>query len=807
MNQKFLLVLGLGLLILRGLQAERDFEGQCCLFPEPQKGLFEAWVSEEPEVFFEHLPGSHATGRTGENYAPFVKEVRTVCTLLTYEGKTLPPIKVRCAFRFSGEEPQPVLSYGEVVRMDGKIQLPSPAQNPGQFDYAHYLKTKGVAYVMYLAPGKWGPFQDASSCHSEPPVGDEESMGKTKILRSAQDDNARHGSFFLRWSYGLKRWAEDSLYTYLPYPQNALLDGILLGERASLPDEMVESFFLTGTIHILAVSGMITAFLAGLFFTLFRALQFKRKWAAALTLVALLFFIFVTGAHPPVCRAGLFSALALLAVLWEKRVHSGALLLVTAFILLAVNPFVLEDLSFQISFLATAGLMVMASWMMEKLAWLWKPVAFLITSTTAAQLAVWVLIIFCFNQISLYSIFSNLLIVPLALFSAAAGVTLLAGAAIHPALGTLFGAACELPLKLLAFLAKGLAKLPWAEWVVASPPLPWVLAFHVLLLFTFLCYWPGHLPENPSESWKRRRAIFLKGRQIALGAWALFILGTGGVVLARSFSPQPLRVIFLSVGHGNAVVLRSPQGKVLVVDGGKETHGPDRYNLVVSYLRHEGVGRVEAVLDTHPDEDHVGGLVNLLWAYPVRTAYEGTQAQADTRVYERFKQAIRDRRVTLRTLREGDSLKELDPAQVTVLHPSDNYTPKLKADNNRSLVSLVSYGGVHFILPGDLEKDGLLKLFRDNRPFPKVDWLMAPHHGRRSGEPLLCAKGFEPRFVVLSDWRDYPEDHQIFQSQVPGAVIFSTAEEGAIEVEISSDGKGRYRGFREGKWKDFAAGN
>lgn len=798
MNRKILWILGLVFLIFRGLQAERDFEAQRRLFPEPQKGVFEAWVSEEPEVFFEHLPGSHSTGRAGGFYPTYVREVRTVCTLLSFDGKPVPPVKVRCAFKLSHEVSESVLSYGEPVRMEGKIQLPSPAQNPGQFDYAHYLKTKGVAYVMYLAPGKWRKVEQPEIAASQSaPIG----------AAPRNDSIKTNGSFFLRWSYGLKRWAEETLYAYLPYPQNALLDGILLGERASLPDELVESFFLTGTIHILAVSGMITAFLAGLCFTLFRALQFKRKGAAALTLVALLFFIFVTGAHPPVCRAGLFSALALLAVLLERRVHGGALLLVTAFILLAVNPFVLEDLSFQISFLATAGLMVMAPWMMEKLSWFWKPAAFLVTSTTAAQLAVWVLIVYCFNQFSVYSILSNLLIVPLALFSAAAGVTLLAGAALHPALGTLFGAACEGPLKLLAFLADGLAKLPGAEWIVASPPTPWVLLFHVLLLFTFLCYWPGHPPENPSEEWKRRRALFLRGRLVTLGSWAIFLLGTGVAVLIHVFSPVPLRVIFLSVGHGNAVVLRSPQGKVLVVDGGRETHGPDRYNLVVSYLRHEGVRKVEGVLDTHPDEDHVGGLVNLLWAYPVGTAYEGTQAQADTLIYKRFKQTIQERGVRLQVLREGDSLKELDPAQVTVLHPSDSYTPSLKADNNRSLVSLVSYGGVHLILPGDLEKDGLLRLFRDNRPFPRTDWLMAPHHGRRSGESLLCAKNFKPRFVVLSDWRDYPEDHAAFQSQVPGAVVLSTAEVGAIEVEIGSNGQGRYRTFREQKWKSFTAGN
>src|SRR5258708_22695091 len=94
--------------------------------------------------------------------------------------------------------------------------------NPGQLDYAHYLKTKGVSYVMYVTPGKWRRLES----------------GLTQ------------GWTFLRWSYGLKRHAEDTIYRYLPFPENALLDGILLGERSPLPEDMVQSFFLTGTLTI-----------------------------------------------------------------------------------------------------------------------------------------------------------------------------------------------------------------------------------------------------------------------------------------------------------------------------------------------------------------------------------------------------------------------------------------------------------------------------------------------------------------------------------------------------------------------------
>src|SRR5580658_9961492 len=351
----------------RAFQAQRAFEKQQALFPQPSTGVFEAWVSEEPEVLFVHPAASHDTGRLNGSYQPFVKEVRAVCTLVSLDGRALAPLKARCAFRLSPQVADPVLSYGDLVRVEGKVEKPLPAANPGQFDYAHFLKTKGVAYVIYAAPGKWKKAEKpgvAPAFVKTPAGGPRLSPEAFAKGDNGRNWNSKYGWFLLRWSYRLKRAAEDALYRYLPFPQNALLDGILLGERSPLPDDLVESFFLTGTIHILAVSGMITAFIAGLFFLVFRTLQLGRKGAAGLTLVAVLFFILMTGAHPPVCRAGLFSILALLAVFFERRIHGGVLLMATAALLIALNPFVLEDLSFQISFLATAGLMVMAPWMM-----------------------------------------------------------------------------------------------------------------------------------------------------------------------------------------------------------------------------------------------------------------------------------------------------------------------------------------------------------------------------------------------------------------------------------------------------------
>jgi competence protein ComEC len=362
-------------------------------------------------------------------------------------------------------------------------------------------------------------------------------------------------------------------------------------------------------------------------------------------------------------------------------------------------------------------------------------------------------------------------------------------------------------LKFLLWAADRMAALPGVEWVVASPPVFWVVTFHLLMLAGFYFYWPRPRPEEPSPRWKARREFLLKGRVWYLRVMWIFVLVASVVFLWDKARTQPFRVTYLSVGHGNAVVLRSPEGRVMVLDGGKENKGADRFNPLVTYLRHEGIGKVDGILLTHPDEDHVGGFYNLLGACPVAKVYESERNTSNSFIYRRFEERIAASGAAHEWVRGGDVIPALGSVPMTVLHPRDDFHPRFHTDNNLSVASLSGYGGVRFLFPGDLEKDGLLRLFNENPALTGLDWLMAPHHGRRSGEPGLCARNLTPRFIVLSDWRDYPDDHGLFERARPGARVLSTAEDGAIEVEVAADGRGRWRTFEEGKWNLFEGKN
>jgi competence protein ComEC len=569
---------------------------------------------------------------------------------------------------------------------------------------------------------------------------------------------------------------------------------------------MVEAFMETGTVHILAVSGMITAFVAGILFLLLRACQVPRKASALLTLFGVLFFIALTGSHPPVCRAGLFSVLALLSVFLERRVHMGVLLLFTAWVLAAVNPFVVEDLSFQISFLATAGLMVMGRGIEKRLQPLWKPARGLLAATATAQLSVWCLLIYSFNQLSLYSLPANLLIVPLALFSVAAGLAALAASCLVPFIGTLFASGCDVVLRLLVILARWINGWPGANFIVASPPTAWVLAFHALLLITFYFAWPRLRPEKPSDEWNRRQAPFKRIRKFLPWVWMVF-LGTSliGLGLAR-LEPRGFKVIFFAVGHGDAALIQTPSGNTFALEGGWYNQGLPRYQTTAAYMRHLGVDHLDGIVNLSDTDEDAGGLANLVEAAPVSEAYGLAGEYPESWGCQAFLDALADKNLQLKPLTRGDAITGLEGADLSVIYaPSEVKTSGVEVPKSLALLLTIPQAGdpVRILFTGNLGKDGVEALFPMKGNIPPMDWLEAPRHGAQSGGQWELAKLFKPAHVILSDSKDHPDTRETYERERPGALVLSTTLSGAVELEIGSGHRNRYRTFLEGVWKDF----
>src|SRR5215470_14380249 len=387
------------------------------------------------------------------------------------------------------------------------------------------------------------------------------------------------------WPVRIKRWAVTTIAAHLPPTSAALLGGLLLGEKVGLPLEASEAFRRAGVYHILAVSGFNVALLASSVFFVLSTLGVPRRVTAVVAGAALVGFALVVGGQASVLRATVMGLLLLGALLLDRESQLMNALALAVLVLLAWRPGDLGEPGFQLSFAATAGIIYLAP---SLTAWLtgrgWP--SWLATSTAVslgAQAAVTPVMLVHFNQLSLIAIAS---VSAADIFFQALWLLLLA-------LRAAVWAAARMPAAMV--------HLPAPSWPAISA---WCAA---LALVPYL---------GSARRWIRPTAAVSFALAMGLSVWPWVKPGEGR-----------LRVTFLDVGQGDAILVEVPEGQRLLVDGGPA--GNQRLDVgervLAPFLWNRPTQRLDVVALTHPDSDHSGGLRAVLTRFGVREFWENGQ--------------------------------------------------------------------------------------------------------------------------------------------------------------------------------------
>ena len=548
--------------------------------------------------------------------------------------------------------------------------------------------------------------------------------------------------------------------------RRAVVLGVVLGEDEGLSAHTRDDFRASGLYHLLAVSGQNVAFLAGGMLGLGWLLKLSRTARELLTLAALAAYLLAVGWQPSVVRAGVAGALASLAWLASRPRDRWHFLAVGALVLLAWTPTSLLEPGFQLSFAAVAAIFVGLPFT-RRVAGRY-PIPPRLGDALGVALACGVatapIVLVQFGQAPLYTVLANVLAepaVPLVL-----GLGLLA-AAVDPVAPD--GAAA------LAWLAGWAAA--WLELVarmVASLPAAQVgarAAVALALGVTAVC-----LAARSSRVQHVRTDLALVA---AVGALAVAGIGWWSFRPGPSWqAPAGLRITFLDVGQGDAVLLETPSGRVLVDEGPPEAD-------VAGQLVRMGVRSLSALVLTHPERDHVGGAADVLRRLRVGSVLDPELAATGPE-YEEALAVIRDRRVPLRLARAGAEFR-VGGLVLRVLAPLDAGLPS-ENPNMNAVVLVASYGELDVFLPADAESDVTRRL----RGLPDVEILKVAHHG--SGDPGLAdeLRILRPEIAVVSvgSGNDYghprPETLAALAS-VPELRLYRTDVDGRVVIE--SDGR------------------
>jgi competence protein ComEC len=676
---------------------------------------------------------------------------------------------------------------GDAIRLSGMLQLPSVARNFGGFDYRQYLRYQHIHWMLTL-----------------------------KGLDTVSTESDFHWDILqlLQYNDHFRGFLAEKLDGLFPENQAGYMKSLLIGLRVDLDPLQFQQFSNLGLTHILAISGMQVAVFCAVVLWILRKLRLTKESGLLITISLLPFFILFTGSSPSVVRAGLMAMITLYAIRRNWLKDGLKLLCLVGWLMLIWHPYFVLDVSFQLSFAVTYGLIVGVPWVSQLL-----PKQKLINSTLAVTtVAQWVsfpLTIYYFNQFSLLSWLANIIMVPFISF-------------VVTPIGTI-----ALALSLISIrIAAGLAWLAikcnqFTFWFTArmdswrgfhtiwsTPSLAWIAAYFILMATVIWC-----LVRWKTLKQAERDGVFItyiqQSKAIVLPVLInamIFIL-----LLGYGYSPRLLHaqgmVQFIDVGQGDSILIRTPQNKFILIDGGgtlvfrkpgdewKQRKSPYEVgkNLLAPLLKKRGVHHLDYLIATHEDADHVGGLQAVLEQIPVRNFIFNGTLKPNTSVEKLFQTALH-LQIPLTPVNESTVITIDDSTKLRFLYPFLDESNGIRVEKDQNIyctVFIMEMYDSRFLFTGDIDKCVESKLLEhlntnEKEEPPIIQVLKVAHHGSKTSTTEQWLDYWRPKQAVISvgehNTYGHPTEEVLTRINEREIQLFRTDQQGEVDMIVEKNG-------------------
>ena len=484
------------------------------------------------------------------------------------------------------------LHPGKAIAVTGVLYKPKPASNPGAFDFQAYLAQQGSfagltgrQVSISAAPRKWGWW-----------------IVRQRIIRSQLRS--------------------------LDVPEGLVVSAMVMGRRAvDLPYEIRDDFIQVGLAHVLAASGFHVSLVLGLVLSATRRLSSRIQFNCGLT--ALVLYVGLTGFQPSVLRAALMGFGALLAMVTQRQVKPLGLLLVAAVVLLLVNPLWIWDLGFQLSFLATLGLVVTVPPITERLDWLPTTIASVISVPLAASIWTLPLLLYTFGLVSPYSIIVNIVASPLIAAIAIGGVISALVAVISTSAGSALAWLLYYPTHALIEMVGFFSQLPGNSVAIGT-----ISVFQTSALYGLIgIVWLLGDRQKETDNQKKKQLVLPVSVAVAIALIVIPVWQTQATLF---------RVTVLATSRKPVLVIQD-RGTVTLINSGDESTA--RFNIL-PFLQQQGVNRLDAAIATSRSWTIRSGWFQILERLPIKTFYDAAFADSlsNSVDFQVFASAIQNRR-------------------------------------------------------------------------------------------------------------------------------------------------------------------
>lgn len=653
------------------------------------------------------------------------------------------------------------LEYGDYIKLSAEYIKPEDSRNYKGFSYKNYLKQNMI----------YGSIQPTSKINI---------IEKGKVSLVSKLINGIRSNIICEVNSNL---TSDASSVFL---------GIMLGEKSQITDE-INTYFREGNMaHILAVSGAHVSYVMLALSILLG--RFNKRFYLMCAIAVLSFFMILTNFTPSVIRACIMAIIALIAKLVHRKSDIYNNLGISALIILLYNPYTILNIGFQLTYLGTLGIILLNQNVLHNVgASIARPCIdkrlyhmknklkkFIVKSifiSLSVQILIAPIIIFNFNMLSYNFLISSIIATPIFAGIMIVGIfSLIIGSICFPIL--------QILLDSLIFISKFISNLPFSKITIPTPSVFWLVSYYIVCIAILLS--KSKLIFRIVKS--REKIINMLKKLVAILLMLCLIFSC-----VQKFNNRDLRIFFIDVGQGDSSLIITPKNKVILIDGGgsqNESYDVGK-SVLVPYLLDRGITKIDYMMVSHFDNDHVGGLMYVLENLKVKNILISKQSK-DSKEYKEFIQIAKKRKIKVITIKQGDAIKIENDISFYILYP----TAKLEFDdlNNNSIVAKMTYKNFSILFTGDIEKEAESKILKKyNTDILQSTVIKIAHHGSKTSTTEGFIDLVNPKIALIGAGKDnnfgHPNKEVLDRIENLGSKIYRTDMHGEISLKVNREGR------------------
>lgn len=634
-----------------------------------------------------------------------------------------------------------ILKYGDLIYIKGKFQEPDVARNFKGFNYKDYLKTLKIYGTV---------------------------KGETIQIINKQQNNiilTTLNNIFLKIKNGIE--------TNLDKNTSSILLGVLLGYTDDIDEEIKENFSESNISHILAVSGMhISYIVIGISFVLGKILG--KRFNRIITIALLIIYMSLTGFSPSVVRASIMSIIFLISKILYRKNDIWTSISLSLLILLIFNPFLIKSMSVQFTYIATIGIIILQRNILHffknikirdstfrlrrrkitngSIANILNPIFEILAVSFSAQIAILPISIMSFNTFNIIffitNFFISFIIPPIIILGIIVIIFIILG--VKPIYFIIF--ILKIFINILIEISKIGSKLPFSNITITTPSTWNVLIYYVLIIIANYLYSIWHKNKLTTFEQRVKNLVYLikytirRNQKKILKISIIFLI----IFALSKFLNKDLEIYFIDVGQGDSTLAITPNNKKILIDGGGSESYNVGKNILIPYLLDRKIKKIDYIIISHFDSDHVDGLLTIMKEIEVKCVIIGKQFESCNN-YEEFIKIVKDKNTKVHVVEEGQRIKIENNLYFDILWPSSNDVISANSINNNSLVCKLLYQKFSILFTGDIEEiaeKAILEKYKGTNVLQSTI-LKVAHHGSKSSSKEEFLNAIKPKIALI----------------------------------------------------------